>query len=165
MTRSQIGHGEALQSAGLHHPAEGRPGEQDRGEERGQDAEHQRDGKSLDRAGRHLEKDPSRDQRGRIRVENRAERLAVGPLDGGTEGFASLQLLAETLVEEHVGIHRQADGQDDAGDTGEGEDEVPHRHHPEEQDDIDEQADEGNETREAVVEEDEEHHQGETGDA
>ncbi len=82
------------------------------------EADGQRDGEALDGAAAKPEEDDGGDQRGEVRVENRGEGLFIGGLDGVLEGFAGGDFLAQAFVDQHVGVHRHADGQDHAGDAG-----------------------------------------------
>ena len=65
------------------------------------------------------------------------EGLFVGGLDGGFERLAGVEFLPQAFVDQHVGIDRHADGEDDAGDAGQGEGEAEHRHRAEEDEDVD----------------------------
>ena len=68
----------------------------------------------------------------------------------------AVDFLAQAFVDQHVGVHRHADGQHHAGDAGQGEGEAEHGHHAEEDDRVDDQADDGNEAGHAVVNQHEE---------
>src|SRR5215472_15416442 len=68
-----------------------------RGEQRGGDAERQRDGEALDRPGAEQKQHHARDQRRDVRVEDRGERLLETRLDGGLRRIADPQLLADAL--------------------------------------------------------------------
>ena len=58
-----------------------------------------------------------RDQRGHVGVDDGDERARIAGIDGGIGRFPSPDLLADTLIDEHVGIHGDADDQHDAGDA------------------------------------------------
>src|SRR6476620_9689036 len=81
----EIQHSELLQAEAFDEPAEHRPGHQQSGEHRGDDAECQSNGKTLHRAGRLPEKDHRRDQGRDVSVEDCAEGLVVGSLEGSLE--------------------------------------------------------------------------------
>ena len=51
--------------------------------------------------------------------------------DGRAHGLAVPQLLADALEDEHVRVDPHADGQDDAGDAGQGEGRLGVGHRPE----------------------------------
>ena len=76
----------------------------------------QGDGESLDGAAGDHEEDHRGDQGGDIGIEDRGKGLVVGGLDGGPQGFSGLHFLAESLVDEDVGVDGDPDGEDDSGD-------------------------------------------------
>ena len=131
-----VDHGQLLQSEVVEHEPENGAGEEQGGEHRGDDAEGQGDGEALDRAGGLPEKDGRGNERGDVGVENGGESFVISRIDGRPERFAGGHFLAQSFVDEHVGVDGHTDGQDDAGDTGKGEHEVEHAHRAEEQDEI-----------------------------
>jgi hypothetical protein len=98
------------------------PGDEDRGEDRGDDAEAQRDRKAAHRPRAHGEQDHRGDEGGDVGVDDRRPGLFIAKLDGARRalgGFAAI--LADALEHQHVGIDRHADGQHDAGDPRQGQ--------------------------------------------
>ena len=52
-----------------------------------------------------------------VRLEDGAAGFLVAELDRLDDAAPSPLLFADALVDQHVGVHRGADGQDEAGDT------------------------------------------------
>ena len=71
--------------------------------------------------------------------KNGAEGFLVSRLDRDLERLAERQFFAQSLVNQHARVDRQADGQDDAGDARQGEDEAEHRQRAHQEDDVDDQ--------------------------
>ena len=68
-------------------------------------------------------------------------------------GLAELQLLADALEDQHVGVDRHADGQDHAGDAGQRERGLEGADRAEQEDDVEDQGDDGVDARALVVDE------------
>jgi hypothetical protein len=158
--RNPVKHAQFFQSEIVQQEPEDRAGEKQRRKHRGDDAESQGDGETLDRAGGLPEKNGRGDQGGHVGVKDGGEGLVVGRIDRGPERFARRHFLAEALVNEDVGVNGHADGQDDAGDTGQGEDKIEHAHRPEEEDEIDCQGQTGDEAGQPVISENEKEGEG-----
>src|SRR4030066_612632 len=86
-----------------HHPAE----------HGGNDAQAQYHGKTAHRSAAEHEQRDAGNQRGDIRVKNGAEGALVAGMDAGLRRVAVAQLLADTLVDQHVGVDRHAHGERD----------------------------------------------------
>src|SRR5580658_2495373 len=99
------------------HECQQRAAAHQRGEHRGRDAERQHHGKTADRAGAEHPQHHPGDERRDVGIGNGRESLLEAGADGGLWRDALAQLLADALVDQHVGIHRHADGEDDAGDA------------------------------------------------
>ena len=61
-----------------------------------------------------------------------------------------LQLFADALVDQHVGVHRHADGEHDAGDAGQRQRRAEQRQRADDQDDVEDQRDVGEEAEQPV---------------
>ena len=57
-------------------------------------------------------------KRGEVGVDDGRERAAEAGVERGDRRAAGAHLLADALVDQHVGVDRHADGQHDAGDAG-----------------------------------------------
>ncbi len=128
------------------------------GEHRDQDAEGEQEGEALDRRRRGHEQHRRRDQRHRVRVDDRAEALRVARGDGRADGLPRAHLLLDAFEDDDVRVRRDADRQDHAGDARQG-----HRHrdredHAVEQRREDQQRDVGDEAEEPVEDEHVDHH-------
>ena len=129
----------ALHLLGVDKPAEKIPPDDQRGEERGENAEGQRNRETFDRPARFPKKNRRCDQGCDVGVENGGERFFVGGLQRDLERFAERELFPQSLVNQHARIHRQTDRQDDARNTRKSEDEVEHRERAHQQDDVHDQ--------------------------
>src|SRR2546423_1651183 len=83
--------------------------------------DRERDCKALDRGWTDEPEDEARDQRGRVRVTNRGPRAADRGVDRGCDRAPRPHLFFEPFEDQHVGVDRHADGQDEAGDAGQGQ--------------------------------------------
>ena len=86
-----------------------------------------------------------------MRVENSTECPAVAGRDGATKRLALGRFLANAFVNEHVGIYRHADGQHEAGNTGEGKRRSQGAHDADQNDDVRDQRHIGNQARNHIV--------------
>ena len=68
------------------------------------------------------------------------------------------KFFAHPLVDEDVGVHRHADGEDDAGDAGQGQGGAEHGQPGKEQEDVQHHGDVGDEPGEPVINDHEDHH-------
>ncbi len=130
-------------------PVEDVAGDDERGEEIGDDAEHEGDGEATQRAGAEVGEHDGGDERGDVGVEDGAEGLLEAGVDGEAGGLAQRELVANALIDEHVGVDGHADGEHDAGDAGQREGEVELREEAEEKDEIHRQRDHGRSCRRA----------------
>ena len=101
-------------------------GDEHRGEQRCQDADDQRDGEALHRAGAELEEQEGGDDRRQARVGDGGQRVLEALVDGESHRLAVAQLLADALEDQHVRVHRDADGEHDAGEARQGQRGVEH---------------------------------------
>ena len=95
---------------------------------------------------------------GDVGVEDRPERLAIAGLDRVDQPSPAPDFLADALVDQHVGVDRGADGEDEAGDAGQGQGGVEHRHDAEDQEGVHDQRDVGIDAEAAVGDEHEDDH-------
>ena len=130
------------------------------GKEVEDDAEGQGDGKTLDRAGAEQEEHQGGNQGGDLGVDDRPEGLGETALDPGACRFSQGEFVAHTLVDEYVGVDRHTDGENDTGNTGQGQGRAEHGQADEEEKNIEYQADVGDHAGKPVVEQHEEDHQG-----
>src|SRR5512140_1562364 len=86
-------------------------------EQRGQQSDDERRREPANRAGTGGEQDEAGDQRGDVRVEDGPERAIVALVHRLPRRLAVIQLLADALVDEHVGVHRDAQREHEAGDA------------------------------------------------
>src|SRR6478609_8519674 len=86
-------------------------------EHRRGDAHHQHRREVAYGTGAEYPQDHAGNGRGDVGVPDRRPGLLETGADGGLRRHAIAQLLAHTLVDDDVGVHRHADGQQDAGDA------------------------------------------------
>src|SRR6476659_2735898 len=79
-------------------------------ENRGDDADAERHGKTTDRTGADIEKHGGGDEGGDIGVEDRRQRALEAGVDRGNRVAAAAQFLPDALIDQDVGIDRDADG-------------------------------------------------------
>ena len=113
-------------------------------------------------AGAEPEQHQRRDQRRHVGVDNGGHGAGVAGLDRSHRRFARPDLLADALVDQHVGVDRDADGEHDAGDAGQGQRGADQREDAEDQRDVDEQREIGKQPEEAVGREHEDDDERET---
>ena len=153
-----VQHGQRLEPVAGEKEVEDYPRYDQRGEQAGGHADGERDTETFDRAGAHENEDDGRDERGDVRVEDGAKGFAVTGVERAAQGFAGGEFLADTLEDQHVGVHRHADGEDDAGDAGQRERGADRAHDAEEDDDVQDERHVCDEAGEHVID------QHETGD-
>src|SRR5260370_14208791 len=112
-------------------------------EHRREETDQQRDGESLDRTGAELEEEERRDDRGHVGVDDRAEGAREAVLDSRADGLPVADLLSDALEDEHIRVHGHTEREDDAGDAGQGERGMEERHHPEQDDEVQQQGQHG----------------------
>ncbi len=122
-----------------------------RGVHRGQDADDQGDAEAADRAGAERGHRHAGQQRGDVGVGDGAGGLVVAGGDAGQRRVAVAQLLADSLVDQHVGVHRHADGQRDAGKARQGQRGAEQRHHRDHHQQVEQQREVGDDAEHLVV--------------
>ena len=125
--------------------------EQHRREHRGQDAEAVHHGEAAHRPGAEREQRDAGDQRGDVGVEDRAPGALVAGVDRRLRRGAAAQLLADALVDQHVGVDRHAERQRDGGDAGQRQRGLQHRQHRHQQQQVDRQRDRRDHAEQQVV--------------
>ena len=108
---------ERFQPVPVEQKVENQPRHDQRGEQARRHADGQRHAEALDFARAHENQNDGRDERRDVRIENRAERAGITGGDGAAQRFALGQFLAEALVNQHVRVHRHADGEHHARDA------------------------------------------------
>ena len=97
--------------------AEDRLGREHGREQRDERADAQREGEALDPRGREDEEDERRHDRHDVRVDDRREALLVARGDARRYRSARAHLLLDALEDDDVGVGRDADREDQAGDA------------------------------------------------
>ena len=135
------------------------------GEQRQEHADEEREGEALDAGGGEQEEDRRGRQRDDVGVDDRGDALLVAGEDRGARRLAAARLLPHPFEDDHVGVGCDADREDDSCDAGQGQrDRHQHRDRVE-QDRVDDQGPRRDDAEEAVVRDQEQHHQDEAGDA
>src|ERR1700730_18067227 len=120
------------------HPArDDQAGERERGENRGDDADAKRHGEAAHRPGADIEQHGGGDEGGDVGIQNRRQRALEAGVDRGNRSAPAAQFLADALIDQHVGIDRDADRQHDAGDARQRERGIQQRQHAEDHRDVD----------------------------
>ena len=143
-------HGLALGDAVV----EDQAGDEDGGQHGSDDTDDERRGEALDRTGTEDVEDDTGEEGGHLAVDDGGVGILVTVDDGLGEALARGQLFLDTLIDDHVRIHGHTQGQDETGDTREGEDGAEGHEGSEEQEDVAQEGDVGDETGTLV----EEHH-------
>ena len=146
------------------HEVEHRARQPDGGEQVGGHADHQRDGKAADRPGAVGIQNDAGDERGDMRVEHRPESAPKAGFDGATRTLSGTELFADTFVDDDVGIDRHTDGENDAGDAGQGQGRARQRQDRQLVEDVEHHRDVGDQARDPIVNEHEEYHRDRTDD-
>ena len=145
-------HGQRLRLQDLDVEVEDRPCGEERREQRGEHADRKRQREALHLGRGGLIEHEADDQVGDVAVEDGAQRLSEAQTDRIPQLLAVVDdLLADPLVDQHVGVDRHADRQGDASEPRQREGSVDHRHHPEDDDAVEQQRDVGDQTGEEVV--------------
>ena len=138
---------------------EHQPGQEQCAENAGDDTDAQCYGESLHRAGAHRVQNDAGEQRCNVGVQNRARRLRVADPDCLAQLLANRQFLADTFKNQHIGVHRHTDGQNNTGDTRQRQRGVERRQRAENQHHVDRQREHRHQTGPDVVPADEHRHQ------
>ena len=123
-----------------------------RAEHRGQNAQAVHDGEALHRPGAEREQRNARDQRRHVRVENRAPGAVVAGVDRGLRRVAVAQLLADALVDQHVGVDRHAERERDRRDAGQRQRRLQHREQRDQEQQVGGERDDRDHAEQRVVE-------------
>src|SRR3954453_10429050 len=97
----------------LHPPRHDQAGQRKSGEHRGDDADAESYGKAAYRPGADHEQHCSGDEGGDVGVENGGQRPLEAGIDRRDRATPAAQFLADALVDQHVGVDRDADGEHD----------------------------------------------------
>src|SRR6476469_4444946 len=134
-------------------------GQLKRGENRGEDADSERNGEAADRTGTDIEQHGGGDEGGDIGIQNRRQRALEARVDCGNRVAAAAQFLPDTFIDQDVGINRDADRQHDAGDARQRQRGVQQRQHTEDHRDVDGHRDVGEKAEQPIGQEHEHDHQ------
>src|SRR5450755_3340259 len=137
-------------------------GQFERSKNRGDDADAERHGKTAYRAGADIEQHRGRDEGGDIGIQDRRQRPLEAGIDRGDRGAPAAQFLADALIDQHVGVHRDADRQHDTGDAGQRQGGVQQRQHAKDHRDIDGDRNVGEHPEQPVGQQHEHDHQDRT---
>ena len=155
LLRYQIEHRKLLQPELFNQPAECGAREEQGRKHGGDDAKRESNGEAFHRTRRLPEEDDGGNERGDIGVKDCAEGFVVGGLQRCGQGFACSRFLAEPFIDENVRIDGHAHGENDARDARQREHKMKHRHRAEEDDHVNQEAKEGHDACETVVDHDE----------
>ena len=137
---------------------EHRPRHVQRGEQADDEADRQADAEALELiVADDVQHDGGEDAR-QVRVDDRREGAVVAVADGQGEAGAAFAFLAQTLVDQHVGIDGHAEHEHEAGQAGQREGGVDQHHEADRQQQVGQQRDAGDDAGEAVVDEHEDQH-------
>ena len=89
-----------------------------RRERRGDDAESERHAEPAHRTGTECNQNERHKQAGQVGVQDGAVGAGEAAVERGYEGLACAALVADALVDQHVGVHRHAHREHDAGNAG-----------------------------------------------
>src|SRR5205814_5717100 len=98
--------------------------DENRREERGENTGDESDGKALYRSSAILIEDGGGEDRRHVRVDDGWHGMPEAFVDCGADRLAALELLTDTLEDQHVRINRDTDGQHESSEAGQGEDGV-----------------------------------------
>src|SRR4030081_34329 len=99
-------------------PRDNQAGQRKRRENRGDDADTERHGEAAHRAGADIEQHGGGDEGSDIGIENRRQRAPEPGVDRGDRVASAAQFLADALIDQNIGVDRNADREHDAGDAG-----------------------------------------------
>ena len=97
-------------------------------------------------------------------VDDGRESAVVAVADGQRQTGAAVALLAQPLIDQHVGVDRHTEHEHQAGKSGQGERGIHHDHEGHRQQKVGQQSDACDEAGEAVVDEHEPQHRHEGDD-
>ena len=158
-------HGEPRDASDVRVHLVDHPRHKERRKQRGDDADRERQGEPLHLGGRRVVQDQADDEVGDVGVEDRAERFLIAePNRAAQFHFAAEDLLPDPLVDEHVGVDGHADGEHDAGQSGQREGAVDKRHEAEDDQAVDDERDAGDHAGEKVVQHHERRHRNDRDD-
>src|SRR5437867_1640873 len=132
---------------------------------RGRDADDQGDGEALHRAGPDQIEDEGREHGAHVRVDDRAHRVLEPLVDRGAHELAVLQLLPNTLEDQHVRVHGDAHRQHEPGEPRQRQREPEPREPGEREQHVQAQGRHGEHPRQPVVPDHDHDHQRDAHDA
>jgi hypothetical protein len=102
-------------------PVEDDAGDEDSSEDIGQKTDHQCDGEAFDRTRSEEEQEEARHDGGDVSIDDGPPGFTKARVNRRRNRFARAKLFTNALEDQHVGIDRHTDGEDDAGDAGQRE--------------------------------------------
>ena len=123
-------------------------------EERGDDTDHVGNSEALDRTSTEDSQDGTSEEGRYVRVYDSADSPLETVFNSLTHSLATTEFLTDTLVDEHVCIHRTTHGQHDTCDTRKGQDGTERREDTYQQEDVANQCSIRNQTRNPTIVED-----------
>src|SRR6202011_511127 len=151
LRRNQMQHRDLLHPTRVHQPSERISPDDQRGEERRQNSEGQRNRETSDRTSRLPEQNNCGDQGRHICVKDGAERFLVGGFHRYFERLTERHLFAQSLVNQHVCINGQTDGQNDAGNSGQRQYEPKHRQRADQKDQVYQKREVRDQSRQSII--------------
>ena len=134
--------------------------DQQRREQGHDNAQQQRLGEALHRAGAEDHQHDGGDNGGHVRVDDGAQRVVEAGLEGNLQAAARADFLIEALEDNDIGVHRHADAQHDTGNARQGQlNAGENRQHPEQHDCVNAQRPGGDHAVQAVADNHDEHDQ------
>src|ERR1700756_1602669 len=116
------------------------PRDKDGGKQVRQQSEGEGDGKAAYRAGPEEEENGGGDDGGDVRINNGGPGVREALVNRRSGTLAGVQLFADALEDEHIGVDTHTDGEDDAGDTGKRKGGAGKAHEAEQDDQVEEQS-------------------------
>ena len=126
--------------------------DEDRAVERSQDTDDKRGGEALNGTRTEDEEHDTRDDRGKVTVDDGRVGIRESVLDSQRKALAAAQLLLDTFVDDHVGINGHTHRKHDTGYTGQRQYCAERHQHTHKQEDIEDKCHVGHPSRRLVEE-------------
>src|SRR3954447_16123984 len=108
VTKNSVSDRHGLRPLPSHPAGDDQPGQRERGEHRGDDADAERHGEAAHRPGADVKQHRGGDEGGDVGIQDGRQRALEAGVDRGNRVAPAAQFLADALVDQHVGIHRDA---------------------------------------------------------
>ena len=165
--RKDVAHPQRLPVEETEHVVEDQPGHEHRSEETRQKSDRQTYREPFHRPVAEVHQNHRAEQCGQIAVQHGGEGLFIPEIDRAGQCLAGIQLLADAFEDQHVGVDRHAEGEDDSGDAGHGHRRTERGHRTEDEHHVDRQRRHRDHPRPEVVdahESREQHHREDSGE-